>query len=107
MLRGGKTTLEYAHMGMLEEIPGGHLMAAWQAAPDLEGGAEQSVYFAYGKVGASGRREWGEPHKLPHGAADKSVAGTEERPDASQRSTSLVIRTACTRVCTGYSMIKR
>ena len=64
-------------MGMLEEIPGGHLMAAWQAAPDLEGGAEQSVYFAYGKDGASGR-EWGAPHKLPHGAADKSVAGTED-----------------------------
>ena len=74
MLRGGRSTLEYAHMGMLEEIPGGHLMAAWQAAPDLEGGAGQSVYFAYSKDAVG--REWGAPHKLPHGPADRSVGAS-------------------------------
>ena len=74
MLRDGRSTLEYAHMGMLEEIPGGHLMAAWQAAPDLEGGAEQSIYFAYSKDEMG--REWGAPHRLPHGPPDKSVGAS-------------------------------
>jgi hypothetical protein len=74
MLRDGKSTLEYAHMGMLEEIAGGRVMAAWQAAPDLEGGAEQSIYFAYSKDQLG--REWGTPHRLPHGAADRSVGAS-------------------------------
>lgn len=49
-------------------------MAAWQAAPDLEGGAEQSIYYAYSKDPLG--HEWGAPHRLPHGPADRSVGAS-------------------------------
>jgi hypothetical protein len=47
---------------------------AWQEEPDLEGGAEQSIYFAYSRDALG--REWGAPHRLPHGAADRSVGAS-------------------------------
>jgi hypothetical protein len=43
---------------------------AWQEEPDLEGGAEQSIYFAYSRDALG--REWG----APHGAADRSVGAS-------------------------------
>lgn len=45
---GGKVgVLTYSHMAMIELLPDGRLVAAWQGSHTIEGATDQRIYLAY------------------------------------------------------------
>eukprot|EP00239_Pterosperma_sp_CCMP1384_P004644 CAMPEP_0197852460 /NCGR_PEP_ID=MMETSP1438-20131217/20649_1 /TAXON_ID=1461541 /ORGANISM="Pterosperma sp., Strain CCMP1384" /LENGTH=139 /DNA_ID=CAMNT_0043466527 /DNA_START=101 /DNA_END=518 /DNA_ORIENTATION=+ len=60
---GTKRWLNYTHMSMLEQMPGGKLMAAWQAAPVMEGTPEQRIWYARSRDRVG--RAWEKPQQIP------------------------------------------
>jgi predicted neuraminidase len=60
---GEPINLFYSHMAMIELLPDGRLIAAWQGSAQIEGGTDQRIYLTTSKD-KEGRR-WEVPTSMP------------------------------------------
>eukprot|EP00240_Pyramimonas_obovata_P002460 CAMPEP_0118927538 /NCGR_PEP_ID=MMETSP1169-20130426/4979_1 /TAXON_ID=36882 /ORGANISM="Pyramimonas obovata, Strain CCMP722" /LENGTH=777 /DNA_ID=CAMNT_0006869307 /DNA_START=190 /DNA_END=2524 /DNA_ORIENTATION=+ len=60
---GEPVSLIYSHMAMLELLPDGRLVAAWQGSGIIEGATDQRIYLSYSKD-KEGKR-WEQPTSMP------------------------------------------
>ncbi|KAK3256458.1 hypothetical protein CYMTET_34407 [Cymbomonas tetramitiformis] len=63
MVDGKQTNLIYSHMAMIEMLPDGRLVAAWQGSAVIEGAQDQRIYMSF-SIDEDGR-EWGLPQSMP------------------------------------------
>jgi len=62
-VNGKSVLLNYTHMSMIEAIPGGKLMAAWQGSSSIEGTEDQRIWLAVSKDYYG--RHWETPTPVP------------------------------------------
>eukprot|EP00232_Nephroselmis_pyriformis_P008923 CAMPEP_0182893546 /NCGR_PEP_ID=MMETSP0034_2-20130328/24539_1 /TAXON_ID=156128 /ORGANISM="Nephroselmis pyriformis, Strain CCMP717" /LENGTH=520 /DNA_ID=CAMNT_0025027295 /DNA_START=18 /DNA_END=1576 /DNA_ORIENTATION=- len=59
--------LQYMHMAMVERLPNGTVVAAWQAAEVIEGAEDQHIWFSFSKDLEG--KSWSPPRMVPVPAA--------------------------------------